>query len=173
MRWIEVDAAGAWNEANRTYEVTLRTLCPGAEIRYALNDSVVTASSTCYAAPIPLTEDAVVYAAAYRDGKPLGRVTQTAFAVNKATGCTYSYSETPSLGDLCTIHSLTDGRQGVAPCLLPRSGVHGIRCGRYARHGFPYLRMANISNLWPIACSPMTSRPRRPSASRYLSVSRR
>ena len=112
--FYEVDAAGAWNEANRTYEVTLRTLCPDAEIRYALNDSVVTASSTRYAAPIPLTEDAVVYAAAYRDGKPLGRVTQTAFAVNKATGCTYSYSETPSLGDLCTIHSLTDGRQGVA-----------------------------------------------------------
>ena len=112
--FYEVDASGAWNETDGVYEVNLHTFCPDTEIRYALNDSVVTSSSPLYESPIPLTEDAVIYAAVYRDGKPLGRVMQTGFSVNKATGCTYSYSETPDLGDLCDIHSLTDGRQGQA-----------------------------------------------------------
>ena len=112
--FYEVDASGAWKEKDGIYEVDLHTFCPDAEIRYALNDSVVTATSPLYESPIALTEDAVVYAAAYRDGKPLGQVKPTAFAVNAATGCTYSYSETPSLGDLCDIHSLTDGHRGQA-----------------------------------------------------------
>ena len=112
--FYEVDASGAWKEKDGIYEVDLHTFCPDAEIRYALNDSVVTATSPLYESPIALTEDAVVYAAAYRDGKPLGQVKPTTFAVNAATGCTYSYSETPSLGDLCDIHSLTDGHRGQA-----------------------------------------------------------
>ena len=112
--FYEVDASGAWKKTDGIYEVDLHTFCPDAEIRYALNDSVVTATSPLYESPIALTEDAVVYAAAYRDGKPLGQVKPTAFAVNAATGCTYSYSETPSLGDLCDIHSLTDGHRGQA-----------------------------------------------------------
>ena len=112
--FYEVDASGTWDESDGSYKVNLHTFCPDAEIRYALNDSVVTATSPLYESPIALTEDAVVYAAAYRDGKPLGQVKPTAFAVNAATGCTYSYSETPSLGDLCDIHSLTDGHRGQA-----------------------------------------------------------
>ena len=112
--FYEVDASGAWKKTDGIYEVDLHTFCPDAEIRYALNDSVVTATSPLYESPIALTEDAVVYAAAYRDGKPLGQVKPTTFAVNAATGCTYSYSETPSLGDLCDIHSLTDGHRGQA-----------------------------------------------------------
>ena len=112
--FYEVVASGTWSETDGAYEVDLHTFCPDAEIRYTLNDSVVTASSPRYESPILLTEDAVVHAAAYRNGKPLGRVTKTDFAVNAATGCTYSYSETPSLGDLCSIHSLTDGRRGDA-----------------------------------------------------------
>ena len=112
--FYEVGASGGWDEAEEAYLVTLHTLCPDVEIRYALNDSVLTATSARYEAPIRLDGDAVVYAAAYRDGNPLGRTTQTAFAVNAATGCTYSYSETPDLGDLCSLHSLTDGRRGNA-----------------------------------------------------------
>lgn len=112
--FYDVNQTGAWNETKGTYEVSLRTFCPDAEIRYALNDSLVTASSALYCSPLHLSEDAVVYAAVYRGGRPLGRVTQTAFTVNKATGCTYSSSETPALGSLGTVRSLTDGRQGDA-----------------------------------------------------------
>ena len=44
-----------------------------------------------YKTPIPLDEDATVYSAVYRDGKPLGKVTRKSFAVNKATAVSYTH----------------------------------------------------------------------------------
>lgn len=82
--FYEVNQAGAWNKSQQTYEVTLNTFCPDADIYYAVNDSTVNTSSSLYETPIPLDEDATVYSAVYRDGKPLGKVTRESFAVNKA-----------------------------------------------------------------------------------------
>lgn len=112
--FYEVNLNGAWNDSRQAYEVTLQTFCPDAEIRYAINDSVVVASSSMYKAPIPLSEDAVVYAAVYRDGKPLGKVTHKGFAVNKATGCEYKCNPEAGWEHLNKGFGLTDGRRGYA-----------------------------------------------------------
>lgn len=112
--FYEVNALGAWNKARQAYEVTLRTLCPDAEIHYALDDSVVTVSSAVYKAPLKLTEDAVVYAVAYRNGRPLGRVRGKAFAVNKATGCDYVCNASADWLYLTDGKGLTDGLRAFA-----------------------------------------------------------
>ena len=67
-----------------------------------------------YKAPIPLSEDAVVYAAVYRGGKPLGKVTHKGFAVNKATGCDYKCNPEAGWEHLNKGFGLTDGRRGYA-----------------------------------------------------------
>ncbi len=68
--------------------VTLNTFCPDADIYYAVNDSTVNTSSSLYETPIPLDEDATIYSAVYRSGKPVGKVTRKSFAVTR-TGCDY------------------------------------------------------------------------------------
>lgn len=112
--FYEVNLTGAWNDSHQTYEVTLKTFCPDAEIRYVVNDSTVIASSSLYKAPIPLSEDAIVYAAVYKDGKPLGKVTRQSFAVNKATGCDYVCNPEAGWEHLNKGFGLTDGRRGYA-----------------------------------------------------------
>lgn len=112
--FYEVNLNGAWNDSRQAYEVILQTFCPDAEIRYAVNDSVVGTSSAMYKAPIPLSGDAVVYAAVYRGGKPLGKVTHKGFAVNKATGCDYKCNPEAGWEHLNKGFGLTDGRRGYA-----------------------------------------------------------
>ena len=112
--FYEVNLTGAWNDSHQTYEVTLKTFCPDAEIRYVVNDSTVIASSSLYKTPIPLSEDAIVYAAVYKDGKPLGKVTHQSFAVNKATGCDYVCNPEAGWEHLNKGFGLTDGRRGYA-----------------------------------------------------------
>ena len=106
--------AGAWNKSQQTYEVTLNTFCPDADIYYAVNDSTVNTSSSLYKTPIPLDEDATVYSAVYRSGKPLGKVTRKSFAVNKATGCDYTCNPEAGWEHLNKGFGLTDGRRGYA-----------------------------------------------------------
>lgn len=112
--FYEVNYAGSWNESNQAYEVTLSTFCPDAEIRYELNDSVITASSSAYKKPIQLSEDAVVYAVVYKDGKPLGKITRKGFTVNKATGCVYECVPKAGWEHLNEGLGLTDGYRGYA-----------------------------------------------------------
>lgn len=112
--FYEVNPAGAWNDSRGAYEVTLKTFCPDAEIRYAVNDSAVTASSSLYEAPIALSGDATVYTAVYREGKPIGKVTRKSFAVNKATGCHYECTPPAGWEHLNKGFGLTDGRRGYA-----------------------------------------------------------
>lgn len=112
--FYEVNQTGAWNKSQQTYEVTLNTFCPDADIYYAVNDSTVNTSSSLYETPIPLDEDATVYSAVYRDGKPLGKVTCKSFAVNKATGCDYTCNPEAGWEHLNKGFGLTDGRRGYA-----------------------------------------------------------
>ena len=112
--FYEVNLNGVWNGLEQAYEVTLQSFCPGTEIRYAVNDSMVTASSSVYEAPVRLSEDAVIYAAVFKDGKPLGKVTHKGFAVNKATGCEYECNPKAGFEYLNKGLGLTDGRRGYA-----------------------------------------------------------
>lgn len=112
--FYEVNLSGAWNDARRAYEVTLQTFCPDAEIRYAVNDSAVTASSALYRQPVQIDKDAVIYAAVFRQGKLVGKITHKAFAVNKATGCSYECTPPAGWEHLNKGFGLTDGRRGYA-----------------------------------------------------------
>ena len=110
--FYEVNLTGAWNDSRPTYEVTLKTFCPDTEIYYTINDSVVSSSSNLYKAPVSLSEDATVYAAVYRDGKPLGRIMHKEFAVNKATGNPYECVPPPVAVKVNEGIGLTDGIRG-------------------------------------------------------------
>ncbi len=112
--FYEVNLTGAWNTTQKTYEVTLKTFCPNAEIRYMVNDSIVSASSPLYQSPVSLAEDATIYAAVYRDGKALGKITHKSFAVNKATGSNYTCTPLPSSEKVNLGIGLTDGVRGYA-----------------------------------------------------------
>lgn len=112
--FYEVTLTGAWNKTDNAYEVTLKTFCPGTDIYYSINDSVVTASSSLYEAPVRLSEDAIIYAAVYKDGKPLGKITRKGFAVNKATGCDYKCNPEAGWEHVNKGFGLTDGIRGYA-----------------------------------------------------------
>lgn len=112
--FYEVNYAGVWNENHETYEVALSSFCPDAEIHYAINDSVITASSSLYKSPILLSKDAVIYAAVYKEGKSMGRVTHKEFAINKATGCDYKCVPKTEWEHLDESFGLTDGYCGYA-----------------------------------------------------------
>ena len=105
---------GGWKEEKKTFEVDLHTLCPDADIRYAIGDSVITPSSARYEHPIVLTEEATVYAQAFRQGKPLGNVPRRTFAVNKATGCRYACTPAAEWEYTQEDTGLTDGVRGYA-----------------------------------------------------------
>lgn len=110
--FYEVNLTGTWNKADNAYEVTLKSFYPDADIYYSINDSTVTPSSNVYKGAFRLKEDAMIYAAVYKDSKPLGKVTRQGFAVNKATG--RSYEPTPKAGweHLNEGFGLADGIRG-------------------------------------------------------------
>lgn len=112
--FYEVNLTGAWNKSAQMYEVTLKSFCPDAEIYYSINDSAVSSSSCLYTKPIPLSEDATVYAAIFRNGKALGKMTHKGFAVNKATGCAYQSAPLPWAEKVNEGFGLTDGIRGYA-----------------------------------------------------------
>lgn len=101
---------GRWNEAKQQFEVLLSSLCPDVEIRYALGDSLLTASTSMhYREPFALTEEVPVYAALFRKGKQLGDVRCRRFALNKATGRPYHCTPEAGWEHLHPGKGLTDG----------------------------------------------------------------
>lgn len=113
--FYEVNFTGAWNKSLQTYEVTMKTFCPNAEIYYAVNDSIVFPSSSgLYTKPIGLSADATVYAAVYRNGKRLGKTAHKSFVVNKATGRAYQCKPLPLGEKVNEGIGLTDGIRGYA-----------------------------------------------------------
>lgn len=111
--FYDVNFTGAWNVSRQTYEVSMKTFCPDAEIYYTVNDSVLS-SSSLYKNPLILSENATVYAAVYRDGIPLGKVVSKSFVVNKATGCSYQCNPLPLAEKVNEGIGLTDGIRGYA-----------------------------------------------------------
>ena len=109
--FYEVNFSGAWNAETDRYEVTMKTFCPGMEIRYALNDSTENGFAP-YDGPVFLDKEATVYAAAYLDGERLGKVTHKTFAVNAATGCDYTCTPEAGWEHLNKGFGLTDGVRG-------------------------------------------------------------
>lgn len=113
--FYEVNFTGSWNASHQAYEVSMKTFCPDAEIYYAVNDSVLSpSSSNLYKNPLVLSENATVYAVVFRDGKPLGKPVHKSFVVNKATGCSYQCTPLPSAERVNEGIGLTDGIRGYA-----------------------------------------------------------
>ncbi|SMO31968.1 hexosaminidase [Saccharicrinis carchari] len=112
--FYDVNITGAWNSTKNSFEVSLKTFSPDTRIFYAINDAIVTTSSSLYNEPIRLNEDATVYAAVYKDGVAQGKTTQKSFAVNKATGCSYISTPHPVSENVNKGFGLTDGIRGYA-----------------------------------------------------------
>ena len=109
--FYEAEFSGAWNNAQDVYEVKLKTLCPDAEIRYALDCADESRFKT-YSAPIALDNETELWAAVYVDGKRMGGITHKRFAVNKATGCEYKCSPKAAWENMHEGYALTDGLRG-------------------------------------------------------------
>ena len=109
--FYEAEFGGTWNNAQNVYEVKLKTLCPDAEIRYALDCADESRFKT-YSAPIALDKETELWAAVYVDGKRMGGITHKRFAVNKATGCEYTCSPKAAWENMHEGYALTDGLRG-------------------------------------------------------------
>ena len=109
--FYEAEFGGEWNNTQNVYEVKLKTLCPDAEIRYALDCADESRFKT-YSAPIALDKETELWAAVYVDGKRMGGITHKRFAVNKATGCKYTCSPKAAWENMHEGYALTDGVRG-------------------------------------------------------------
>ena len=110
--FYEVNHFGTWNDSIEAFQVELKTFAPGATIYYNINDSIVDASSNQYSKPVLLPSDARIYAVAYRDGKPLAKITSKGFIINKATGKNYTCTPKADWEHLDKGTGLTDGKRG-------------------------------------------------------------
>ncbi len=107
--FFNVNYNGKWNHNANQYEVTLSTFTPHGDIRYSINDSVVTHSSPLYTTPLLLDEDATIYAKVFMDDQLIGETTNKFFAVNFATGCEYINDPIPESVNFNNDYGLTDG----------------------------------------------------------------
>ena len=147
--FYEVNQHGYWDKAQQAYRVALRSFCPDAEIHYAIDDSMVTASSPLYKEPIKLEKDATLYAAVFRNGKALGTTRYCKFVVNKATGCTYTSSPEANGGQLSQHLGLTDGRNGQARDTHRWVRLEGDNVQiDLTLHKVQSIRQASIGTLW-------------------------
>lgn len=110
--FFDVNFNGNWNKDELTYEVALNSFYPNGEIRYAINDSLVISSSSLYKTPIRINENAMIYAAVFKNGKRLGRITQKQFSVNKCTGQFTLCEPLLSCSKGNSSNGLTDGIRG-------------------------------------------------------------
>lgn len=109
--FYEVSFHGIWNKAKSSQEITLKTLCPGGEIRYAINDSTESQFQT-YTSPLLLNKETEIFAAVYLNNKRMGNITHKRFTVNKATGCDYTCTPKAGWGHIHNGYGLTDGLRG-------------------------------------------------------------
>lgn len=109
--FYEVSFQGRWNKEKSGQEITLKTLCPGGEIRYALNDSTEDHFQT-YTSPLLLNSETEIFAAFYLNNKRMGNITRKRFTVNKATGCDYICTPKAGWEHIHKGYGLTDGLRG-------------------------------------------------------------
>nr|WP_262904859.1 glycoside hydrolase family 20 protein [Hymenobacter pini] len=101
------------NPAQRTTTVTLQMDAAGPQIRYTLDGSAPTASSTAYTQPFPVANSAVIKAASFEDGKMTGKVTTRELLVHQAFAKPVALTSEPNKSYRGTgPFTLVDGQKG-------------------------------------------------------------
>lgn len=146
--FYEVSYQGDWNENSSGYEVSLHTLCPDGEIRYALNDSSEL-NFQVYSSPLRFDEETEVFAAVYLNGKRMGDITHKRFAVNKAVGCAYSCVSEAGWEHIHKGYGLTDGWRGYPKDMRQWTGFSGDTLNITLQlHKEELIRQVNLATLW-------------------------
>lgn len=120
-------------DANQPLKVWLETFCPNVQIRYTIDGSEPTKTSTLYESPFILEGNIDLKAAAFQNGKMLGTVAHKPlygnlisgkpFTVNLPMGWTGDiFDETDHLGADKTTYGLTNGKRGNNASYTPWTG---------------------------------------------------
>lgn len=113
---INVDADTKWHEL-----VVRMSTAGNAEIRYTLDNTQPTATSTLYTGPIHMQKPANIKAAAFRNGT-MSRVSSLATVFNKATACPVTLLQQPE-------HNYT--YDGASMLTDGQTGEYGFNNGRW------------------------------------------
>ncbi len=95
-------------------KVQLKTLDPEVKIRYTTNGETPTAGSANFAEPFSITKNTTVKAAAFANGKPLGKTLTVQYLVHKASGKAYTLAPAPDKYTGGETYALTNGVTGSA-----------------------------------------------------------
>ena len=98
--------------ANKKLQVTLECDYPNVQIHYNNTGKTPTINDALYTQPFILTSSAQIMAAAFVNGKMIGKPTLSSFVVSKLTGLSYTKNVAPGWYDGGTANALTDGREG-------------------------------------------------------------
>ena len=93
-------------------KVTLKTLDPKTRIRFTTNGKAPTPGSSNYNAPFHISQNTTVQAAAFENGKQLGKNLTVQYLVHKASGKSYTISRTPDQYTGGEKYGLTNGVTG-------------------------------------------------------------
>ena len=111
-------------DESKELKVVLESFYPNAEIHYTTDGSTPTANSELYTAPFTWTGDINLQAAAFKDGKILGKVTSKHLYANLISGKPFTvnpgmgwatgdiFGENDDLGADKTTFGLTNGKRG-------------------------------------------------------------
>ncbi len=146
--FYEVSFDGRWNADKSVYEVALRTLCPDAELRYAVNDSSEI-NFLRYSSPLVLPKDGEIFAAVYLNGRRMGKITHKTFTVNKATGCQYTCTPKAGWEHIHAGCGLTDGLRGYTKDMRQWVSFYEDTLTVDVKlHGKEMLRQVKFASLW-------------------------
>lgn len=116
---------------NGVLNVVLDAFYPNAQVYYTTDGSEPTVKSTLYAQPFALQDNILLKAAAFKDGKMLGKVNQKSLYGNKIAGKRYTVTpaagwltgdiigENDVLGTDTVTLGLTNGRRGNNASFIP------------------------------------------------------
>lgn len=114
---------------NKQLEITLECDRPEVEIRYNTEGHTPTMQDSLYTKPFILQTSETVTAAAFVNGKMIGKSTSDSYIVSKLTGLGYSKSVASSWYDGGGNNALTDGKPGNAKVTSQWVGLgKGIDC---------------------------------------------
>jgi len=97
---------------DKKLQVSLVCEDPTAQIHYSTNDRIPTANDALYITPITLDKSTTVSAAAFVEGKIVGKSITKSFLVSKLTGLPYTKSFNNTWYDGGNVNALTDGIPG-------------------------------------------------------------
>ena len=121
-------------DETNTLKVVLESFYPNAEIHYTTNGSVPTVESAIYNQPFALSGEMDVKAAAFKDGKMLGKVSGKKLYGNLISGKSFTvtppiggakgdiFGENDVLGTDISTFGLTNGKRGNIASMTPWSG---------------------------------------------------